>query len=508
MLEFGNNHIFTGFLKQFLATFNLPTCKVYTKEFANYAATHGEEDPRIVESFDCLGSKRLPIRIGYLREQEIYNFFYDHKNEKLINKKQANLIYAGDCNIPGLTRKLKSPGIYYDTKTHEYLGDFLRFVRDYYNINLMPLYNCFSNRICRNIYFIRSVKKQKLDETGEIKTYEQEIAKFDSNDSNYIIYALPVKLFEKYTIAIDCSNTIELFCGLYNNTLDTSNKAEDLFDKTYLRVSNTSFKQPFLYDKLQIDNWSRGREYELSENGTTILEDQTKISRCDILNREQDLKLFIRIPVNCKSAITVLEGDYRAYNDLKYTPGILPDNLKTSLRREIWNYQANHTVINFERKQDLIKGNYPLINKLQLLAINTGKSYPFSDRLIEYLTGSATTPRDGIYDNIQRAQKVMKQNGHYFKIDGIWEEQMQKIVYNYMINEGPFKIDTKGNLVDTKEGRHPKLGYTSKSYMYDILGYIDRDVEKCYASWKIENGRVKVQDTIQNVDIYNGLYNI
>lgn len=507
MLEFNNNHIFTGFLKQLLSSFCLPACKVYTKEFAKYAANYGEEDPRIVESFDCISSTRLPTRVSYLKDSEVFDFFYDQKTGKTAWKKQNNLFYARDAHIPGLTRRLKSPGTSYDTTTHEYLGDFLRFVRDYYDINLMSLYNCFSNREIRNILFLKTVMKTKLDENGDEVKYKQEVARFDSNDSRYKIYALPVKLFENYTIAIDCDRGLELFCGLYKNTLDTSDKAVNLLDKTYVKVSSASFNHPFLYDKLKKEDWTREREQALTENGVPAIQDPSVMSRCDLLNREHDLKLFIKVPANCKSTITILEGDYRNYNDFLYTPGVLPEGLLTSLKREIWNYKSNHTVINFENKQELQKADYKLISRIQLLALNTGKSYPFSDRLIEYLTGSAATPTDGIHDNIQRAQEVMNQNGFYFKINGLWENQMQKIAYNYLINEGPFELDSNGKLIDKKLGRHPKLGYTSKSSLYDILGYIDKDVEKCYASWKVEDGKIKIKDTIQKVDIYNGLYN-
>ena len=54
MLKFDNTHIFTGYLKQMLSTVNIPTCRIYTKDFANYKAKHGKEDPRIIESFDTL----------------------------------------------------------------------------------------------------------------------------------------------------------------------------------------------------------------------------------------------------------------------------------------------------------------------------------------------------------------------------------------------------------------------------------------------------------------------
>jgi hypothetical protein len=65
-----------------------------------------------------------------------------------------------------------------------------------------------------------------------------------------------------------------------------------------------------------------------------------------------------------------------------------------------------------------------------------------------------------------------------------------------------------GMLIDKRQGYQPKLGQTSKSTLFDVLGYGDRDAEKWYASWENVDGNVKMVDNIHSVDIYDGLYNI
>jgi hypothetical protein len=54
MFKYNNTHIFTGYLKQLLSSVNIPACKIYTKEFAEYLIAHGKEDPRVIESIDSV----------------------------------------------------------------------------------------------------------------------------------------------------------------------------------------------------------------------------------------------------------------------------------------------------------------------------------------------------------------------------------------------------------------------------------------------------------------------
>ncbi len=558
MFKFNNTHIFTGYLKQLLSSINLPTCRIYTQEFAKYFKTHGKEDPRVIESFDTINytggsstkqyKQRLTTRVNYLKANELYNYFWPdiQTQQELTNNnaywtRTTSTVYTSDKSIPGLTKVLNSPGSTYDTLTHEYLGEYLRFMRDYYNINLMSLYNCFNNKIYNNIYYKHHIKlaNPAFDASKGIgkdnAKYIDSYSIFDSQDSRYRIYAFPVKLFSNYTIAIDCDHGIEMFCGLYTTTLETTRKGTNLITKTYRKLNKTLFNQPFLYDALNVKYWNFATDTALVDVEKSAIKyprlvTDTDITRWDIVNREQDLKLFIKVPTSCRSSITVLEGDFRGFNDVKYIPpGVYnPDGTvfdekidkdikQYSKTNTTWEYEQNHSVINFGDAEDKEAGldsneyQFTPIGKLQLLAFNTGESYPFANRLVEYLCNSTITPVDAIADNIKRVQKVMAQNHHYFKIDGLWEDKMQKIIYDYMINAGPveaIKDDVSVKLIDKRNGRHPRLGHTSKSMLYDVLGYVDKEAEKWYASWTKENDRAAVCNTIQNVDIYGGLYDL
>lgn len=535
MFKFDNTHIFTGYLKQLLASFNIPACKIYTQEFAKYRNEHGKEDPRIVESFDTLAYNvvnakgksetvsRITSSVPYLKDGNICTYLLkapdsvqELNKTKATWKQSSSTFYDSEKAIFGLTRTLNSLGSNYDTTTHEYLGDYLRFLRDYHNVNLMSLYNCFNNKIYSNIYYRHKVQvanpnyRSDIDVSDENPAYLDSYKIFDSRDSNYRIYAFPVKLFADYTIAIDSAQGIELFCGLYKTALDTSSRAVDLMTRTYKKINTTFFNQPFIYDKLNVRYWNFDADTKVTEGTIPTLLKSDKITRHEIINREQDLKLFIKVPVSCRSSITVLEGDFRNFNNFKYAP-VKHESEDTGVKgRTVWEYKQNHAIINFDKNNNLNESSFMPIGKLQLLAFNTGESYPFADRLVEYLSKSAITPLDEVHDNIKRAQKVMKQNNYFFKIDGLWESKMQKIIYDYLINSGPIEATADGKLVDRRRGYFKRLGKTSKSTLYDVLGYIDKDAEKWYASWQIEecreNGIKKykagVQDNIQNVDIY------
>jgi hypothetical protein len=379
-------------------------------------------------------------------------------------------------------------------------------------------------------------------------------------DTNYKIYMLPVKLFEKYTIAIDCYQGIELFCGFYNEKLDTSERSKNLIKRTYQKIPKALFNQPFIYDKLTVDYWDWEDENTRKKVNATVtpiggrgvlntkvlqpaLSCMDQILRSEVAVRESELKLFIKVPASNTSSITVLEGDYCNYNDALYTFD----------SKNGWQYFNNSTVANFETKKTYRESELPEINlrefrpisKLQLLAFNTGISYPFADRLIEYLVANVIVPNDATPDNIMRLQKIMEDCGYSFQINGVWENKMQMILYDYLMNSGKFTAETEpvtvkpttgikpggggqtiilkpsekvpvkttGKVLDQRNGNLKQMGQKMRSDFYDILGYGDKDAEKLYASWttklneKTGMHQVIAKNTLENVDIYNNLYN-
>ena len=378
-----------------------------------------------------------------------YHAAYGSEHYKVHNK-YANIHtpkgYTYNLKIRNYTKNLKIQNNVYDSYTHEYLGDYLRFQRDYRNINLMPLYNCFSNTLCPRLNISFDVVADAINsDTNEIiKGYT---AKFDTRETNYKIYMIPIKLFQKYTIAIDCFTDVEVCCGFYGKyQYDTTyNKiAED----TYRCFNSMLFNKPVLYDPMT------GLKKYLDPRHSL-----------EIAQHETDLKLFIKLPISNKSSIVILEGDYT-----EYTPSTI---IKHSLTNDD-NFIVvnNRTQVNFDG--DLDENIKHLVTSLQLLAQNTGISYPFADRLIEYLVGNAVTPVDDISDNIKRAKKVINAKTNALRDDeGVWEKIMQLILYNYASSN--FNVRTN----------------------HDILGYVDKDTES------YSNGSISQPETISNADIYD-----
>lgn len=478
MLKFNNTHLFTGYLKHLLANTNLPTYKIYTRENKLYKQTYGVESPEILETVPTSTySYKNHIRyIPYIKDGNIAEYIFT-ENPASTNAENAKGTYAWkiidnyypDKKSLNHTKTLRITSNIYDSYTHEYLGDYLRFLRDYYNVDLMSLYNCFSNKICQNLYI------ECLANIAEGK-YKQHFI-FNAADKDYKIYMIPVKFFKEYTIAIDCEAEVEVCCGIYGKYQDTLfDSYNNLPHTTYKRYSNLRFNQPVLYSPL-----------------TAIRDFLTKESLIELAPREKDLKLFIKIPAHNNSSIVILEGNYLGYND-RFTKHIKEQAASGEITYP-WHEFKNHCVLNFESAEHIFISeeeylrtrNFKPISTLQLLTMNTGISYPFADRLIEYLMDNAITPLDTVEDNIIRTQRIVASatTDRIKKSDGLWDERMRPVLYNFMQTDK----------------------HVDQAVNHDILGYVDKDVEQLYnAPIKDPVTGTFINRSIANIDIYPDIY--
>lgn len=118
---------------------------------------------------------------------------------------------------------------------------------------------------------------------------------------------------------------------------------------------------------------------------------------------------------------------------------------------------SNKAILNFENLP--IDLPFELNTPLQLLRFNTEEQHPFADRLVEYLTDNAITSNDAIANNVKRVQKaVMGVDSEYVPLAyGAWDGRLNQDIYAYMTTK-----------------------YDSYDINHDMLGYVDKDVEKYY----------------------------
>lgn len=505
MHKFGSTGIVTGYIKQLLASFHLPKVPIYTAEHERFFKLNGFESPYLEESFIQGHPSNLPVSVylPYLKDGSFQFYvggYYDEYQKFVPGKWQTpefdldgprgglSQLYTRNSPVLNLTKQLQIKNNVYDSYTHEYLGDYLRFLRDFDNINLMPLYNCFSNNSSCKI-------KQTFDFGLTLNT----------EDSDYRIYSIPVYPFQKYTIALESSQPIEICCGIYNTKLVTSDgispldapiKIEDfgyrLIASTYKKINNTQFTNPFLYTNLaEIFNISHKAKYATTDE--VQKQERQRVDLAQLSLHRNELRLFLKVTKSVQSSIVVLEGDYCTWNN---SAVVTESNRKVK--------KQNHAIISNEA----IYSEEPisLITPLQLLHFNSSMHMPFADRLLEYLLDNCITGNENeVRENVLSAQyiaglrhtgkrlateynyedkkvqgKCMPVSLSYDFLNGIWSDALQKIFYNYMSNRADFGDVT------------------------DILGYVDKDVEKNFNAVLYKDGK-KSKKTMLTIDTWEDI---
>lgn len=439
--KFYDDTIITKFIKYLLSVTYVPLIKTFTPnsyivEGVNYLYPGKLLKAKVTDTVNTYSSNYFDVVKNYVPDESYFNI---------------NSLYISNTSS-------------YDTATHIRLGNYLRFLRDYYGINLMYFYNCFAGEY---------VNVVGISEEGTYST--------STTSDLYKVLSVPVKFGQTYNIAIDCDTKVEMACGFMNSKgiVTDINETFNNSVSSYDCANGIKFSSPFVYRTVQ-------PRYETSGMWGT-----------QVISSEKLFRLFIRIPTTCTSSIVVIEGDLSTNRGNRYIGSnydVIPTNSKTVTFTNFiptFNSKATdgrwvpidvvHTVegrVARNTDGDTIANNGNQIDftsteeesycvsPLGLLQWNDENTYAFSDRLIEYLLLNVVTPHDTISKNIQRLQEsssvVNSGIANYFPpyssvySPGVWEEGFRSYLFELMRN----------------------VKITSGYPQVDILGYGDKDVER------------------------------
>lgn len=330
LMSFDSQHVFVNYIKEILHNFNLPGCKIF------------DSQKDTIQYFES-------IKEDFETHLIIKNFKNERDSVVLFKKEEGECsftwlsYYSYDEEILNITKNFTLRNNIYDSSTHKYLGDYLRYLRDYKDLNLMSLYNCYANII---------------DEYN-----------------NYKYLSIPVKYGETYTLGLVSEKKFEYII--------TTDDIEEII----AHPGNYSFTT------------LKG----LSKNHFTLIT-VPKASLSEDFFDEENLKLILKLPITNASSIVCLEGDY-TFNPLSYVPIQLNyENVTTKKdgveRIKYGKYRYEKSYTNWAKENKFVSN----ISLLKNISETSGVSHPFADRLVEYLISNVIVPQDKVGQNITRAK--------------------------------------------------------------------------------------------------------
>lgn len=334
MLKFNNTNIITGYIKNKLHTFNLPQCKVFrSKEAVEEYLSDLETSDNVKTLFVII--KQFKDNRDYIVRVDIGDF---------IEFTPIDYFYY-DREYINITKNLVLTNNIYDTYTHKYLGDYLRFERDYNDVDLMPLYNCYSNQI--------------------------------EEDIEYKYVYLPVIYGKDYTLCLSNLKNVSYILTDKTTILDIKKEFEE---KDIQTINNISFKEPYLL--------------------TT-----PKITSVENISKEENLKFVLRLPKTATTSIVCVEGNYKkaAKNYINLEPN--------------FNEEENNNYADVDLNQYI--SNLSLLNYRYSVSKN---SYPFADRLLEYIIDNVITTNDQISNDI-----IESKYNSYLRYTNLVEKTREKM---------------------------------------------------------------------------------
>ncbi len=313
----------------------------------------------------------------------------------------------------GISSNFESNSSLYDPSTHYALGQYLRYIRDMHNLDLLPYYNCYSG--------ISSDKIRIDKNTNKINNY-------NNIDDGLVSYIVPIKFNQEYTIYYN-SDTPFYITPIYYDGISARNVEDNngsIMSNT--RISRCSFDNPYKFEGVLF-------------NGDALIQE-----KANQLILTDYLALLIEVPKKKFANLLVLEGNYKNvklnHNNLSSEPSL------NKLPQVFMGQQTKTNKLDDTELNEIFKPYSSLINNISTT------SYAFSDRLVEYLLYAPVIKNDRIRFNIKRVQEDAQADGNKeIYVPDIWSNELRYFIYNYV----------------TQHSKTPLYR--------DINGYVDKDTE-------------------------------
>lgn len=357
---------------------------------------------------------------------------------------------------PLFTEKYVSKYNYYDTYTHEVLGNYLRMYRDLFGIDLMPLYNCFSYRFFEDMYL----------------TSDTQCGYVLENNKNYMLAAIPIKFDRTYTIVVDCQSSIKIKAVFHDNLGHLVNGFGEFESEATEMLKDCPIKFEFNGNIKETTNdgiievpymcFNKPIKFELKLNNNVFTDAYKRKLKC----MEKYLYLVVQLPSDNSSSIVALEGNYtnndinvnyyniedkqKAIQDILSNPN--SNYIKSNIAQATDSNDAFDTVIRLLDASDNDTINKFMHTDLSLLKMGTANMYAFNNRLVEYLLLNVVDSEDTIDENTIKAQEIFHLFNRSDVMPSVWSNLLRFSIYRKFLEEN--------------------------KNISDINGFIDKDVEK------------------------------
>ena len=316
-----------------------------------------------------------------------------------------------------ITTNFVSNKSYYDSNLHENLGRYLRAYRDYYHIDVLNLYNCFSNRF---------ITEWSLPFNG----YSGSNAPYATYDATYKIMAFPIMYDTVYQVNLSSEvvGKITLQAVYFNGKIPiepaeaTVNTATgELIPKTYELDS----EEEFCFRVGSADGLT----------GDNVSNDKIRKRR---LSKQSLLYILIQFPAEVSGPITVLEQP-------KYTMALNNELL------EINPYVERHVAF-----------SDTLLEYLTGAVLSPASTARVAIHKLQDKIGS--TPFYNKF-GVGGPSFIGAETPNYKPVSGIFDEDMHKIIYRALYDYG----ENKKTLVNGLVNKIP-----------NFMGYVDKNVESIF----------------------------